>query len=439
MKAALKLIDHLRGTNVMGAYEAVLRKQTTEEKGLLEEQKTNLHTLLLTIKRHNRFYSELLEEISNQDIHADSVAVLKQLPIVDKTMINEHREQIFCPVPGRRPHRKKTGGSSGTPFHYYVDSEYVTHLWAHIYATWHRHAGYTPGLPFVTVAGNSLRAVSTSIKEKFFLPFRESLYYALQNNLFLRGDVIRADMPLDHARLGKAILIYGYPSTLSALLTVNPNFPSFCRQVRAVFTTSEQLLPQTRRFLENALGVPVFDMYGANDGGLLSCECRFHQGHHFNMHNCFVETWQNEEGHQELLLTNLISYSFPFVRYRVGDIGSISTEPCLCGLGSHRIVELKGRARDLIRLPSGGIVHGSLFNKVMFRFPVIKAYRVMQDADYTVKVYVSVESEDIFIGVTAEIQKLLLGLLPGVKVIVFQAAGLNLTNKKAKLIESHAA
>lgn len=53
----------------------------------------------------------------------------------------------------------------------------------------------------------------------------------------------------------------------------------------------------------------------------------------------------------EILLTNLSSLNFPFIRYRVGDIGSVDNTACTCGLNWPRITNLRGRTRDLIKHP----------------------------------------------------------------------------------------
>jgi len=425
----LRLIDISRGTQVGKLYPELIKTSSAEH--LAQQQQHNLIGLLSSVKRYCPFYSRLLKDCSVEDIRSFPEKVLLELPIVDKETVNKYREELVTMVPGRSRKPKRTGGSTGTPFHYFVDTEYVTVMWAHIYAAWNRYSGYQPGDPIVTVAGRSLRPVGTAGHLK------EVAYRFLQNNEFIRGDVIEPSMKFNQARLREAVLVYGYPSSLAALISANPQFAGRCQSVRAVFTTSEQLTPYFRSVIEESFKVPVFDMYGANDGGLISSECELHDGYHFNMEHCLAEEWQNELGQSELLLTNLVSYSLPFIRYRVGDMGSITCRPCACGRPGQRVVSLRGRARDLLRLPGGGVIHGSMVNKLMFEVKGLAAYRVVQQEDYSLIVRVSVGGLEDF-GQVA--QRLGLVLDKGLAGLTFRIEQMPLpaaTDEKAKLIESH--
>ena len=48
------------------------------------------------------------------------------------------------------------------------------------------------------------------------------------------------------------------------------------------------------------------------------------------------------------MLTTLTKRAMPMIRYRTGDITTLSTEPCACGRTSARIARIKGRADDML-------------------------------------------------------------------------------------------
>ena len=54
----------------------------------------------------------------------------------------------------------------------------------------------------------------------------------------------------------------------------------------------------------------------------------------------------SEEG--EIVATHLVDWHWPFLRYRTGDIGSLTFEPCRCGRTTARIRGLRGRRDDMI-------------------------------------------------------------------------------------------
>jgi phenylacetate-CoA ligase len=56
----------------------------------------------------------------------------------------------------------------------------------------------------------------------------------------------------------------------------------------------------------------------------------------------------DEGAEGELVFTTLVKEAMPFLRYRTGDIGSITRAPCRCGRTTARIRGLRGRRDDMI-------------------------------------------------------------------------------------------
>lgn len=425
-----RTIDRLRGTQVVSCYQQLLElNQSVDTLRALQQRR--LTDILLSLKNINPLYGELLEAQSEDLIRGDPYAVLNTLPPIDKAFLTENKQRLFSPAPDMAWQHKKTGGSTGEPFRYTIDLASVSEAWGFTLYCWGKYAGYTPGDPYVTIAGSSLGGSGRQ--------FKMNVYHALQNNYLIPGERVAADMQINRARLGKARLIFCYPSVLLALLDLHSDFFRG-HQLKAVFTTSEQLLPSVRESIERRMGVPVFDMYGANDGGIISCECEKHEGFHYDPINCFVEEHRTGDGQSELLLTSLNSVSTPFVRYRVGDMASIGDfGSCTCGSPFPMIRDLSGRTRDMIRLPSGQTVHGVLFNRAMYNYPEIRRYRIVQHRNYSISVQVETESFDAWVAGAQpkRLQKEMTSFLPGVDIHFEQMLPLNPSAGKFKLIESH--
>jgi len=428
MKAGIKLIDLIRGTDILGCYEKLKHLASHPEESVLI-QNSNLISLLKYLKTNNKYYQNLLERFTDEEINKYPFVVLNNLPVIDKQIINNNYNNFYIPDKKRPSQKKKTGGSTGAPFYYYVDKEHLSWFWAHIYFFWNLYGGYQPGDPFVTIAGNSLRTANRQASE--------SVYHLLQNNYFIKGDVINQDMKISTSRIKKARLLYGYPSSIQNIIKVRPDLVKAFKNLNAIFTTSEQLTPQVRKSIETAFGKPVFDMYGANDGGIQTCECTEHDGYHINMLNCHAENHWNEHGMCEILLTNLSSYTFPFIKYKVGDLGVIKREACKCGLSWPRVTELKGRTRDLIKLPSGSVIHGVYFNNIFYRYEQIDGYRIIQHEDYSLEILIHLQDESQFERVSSEIDSFINKEWPELKSKTGKLPELNPTNLKFKLIESH--
>jgi phenylacetate-CoA ligase len=50
----------------------------------------------------------------------------------------------------------------------------------------------------------------------------------------------------------------------------------------------------------------------------------------------------------EVVLTGLVNYAMPLIRYRVGDTASFATESCPCGRGMPVVAEIGGRLDDIV-------------------------------------------------------------------------------------------
>ncbi len=112
----------------------------------------------------------------------------------------------------------------------------------------------------------------------------------------------------------------------------------------------------TRRELEDALGIDAYDSYGLSEmfGPGVAFECQEKDGLHIWDDHFLVEVLDKdgesvapgERG--ELVLTSLTKEAMPLIRYRTGDITIIREDECQCGR-THTILEkVVGRADDML-------------------------------------------------------------------------------------------
>jgi phenylacetate-CoA ligase len=112
-----------------------------------------------------------------------------------------------------------------------------------------------------------------------------------------------------------------------------------------------------RKQLEDRLHIVATDSYGLTEvmGPGVAGECHLHQGLHINEDHFIVEvvdpkTLEPVQAGQdgELVFTTITKEGFPLIRYRTGDITSVSDEPCPCGRTFVRMARVTGRTDDLI-------------------------------------------------------------------------------------------
>jgi phenylacetate-CoA ligase len=114
-----------------------------------------------------------------------------------------------------------------------------------------------------------------------------------------------------------------------------------------------------RAQIESALpGLRAVNFYGLSEmcGPGVATEClEARDGLHVQEDHFLVEVVDPESGaalaegeEGELVFTTLAKEAMPFLRYRTGDLGSLTLEPCRCGRTTARIRGLRGRRDDMI-------------------------------------------------------------------------------------------
>ena len=110
---------------------------------------------------------------------------------------------------------------------------------------------------------------------------------------------------------------------------------------RLVFTIGKPLDQGRRDIIESVLHTKVFDYYGTTELGCVAWECSERRGYHVSSDTVVLEVI-NEKGDVarsgesgKVICTGLLSYTMPFIRYDLGDVGVTSDEPCPCGRVCH--------------------------------------------------------------------------------------------------------
>jgi len=101
-----------------------------------------------------------------------------------------------------------------------------------------------------------------------------------------------------------------------------------------------------RRGLERELGLTALNVYGLSEivGPGVSAECpEARDGLHVQEDHFLVE-----EIDGELVITTLTKEALPLLRYRTGDIASLTTERCPCGRTLARMSAVRGRRDDML-------------------------------------------------------------------------------------------
>jgi phenylacetate-CoA ligase len=127
--------------------------------------------------------------------------------------------------------------------------------------------------------------------------------------------------------------------------------------LRRAFVGAEPYTEETRRKIEQALGVDVFNSYGLSEmnGPGVAFECEHKQGMHLWEDQYLLEIIDPRTGEPlpegecgELVLTTLCREAMPLLRYRTRDLTAIVPERCACGRTHRRLQRIRGRSDDML-------------------------------------------------------------------------------------------
>jgi phenylacetate-CoA ligase len=187
--------------------------------------------------------------------------------------------------------------------------------------------------------------------------------------------------------------------------------------LRRGYIGAEPYTEQTRRKIEQAFGIEVYNSYGLSEmnGPGVAFECAARHGMHLWEDHFLMEIIDPATGEPvpdgqpgELVLTTLCREAMPLLRYRTRDITALIPEPCPCGRTHRRIQRITGRADDML-IVRGVNIYPQQIESVLMSLPELgRNYLIVLEGldEMTVKVELSAAAFDGRVERLAELQQL---------------------------------
>ncbi len=156
--------------------------------------------------------------------------------------------------------------------------------------------------------------------------------------------------------------------------------------LRKALVGSEPHTEETRRKIEQALGVDAYNSYGLSEmnGPGVAFECELKKGMHLWEDHYLMEVVDPQTGEPlpdgqrgELVLTTLCREAMPILRYRTRDITSIIPAACPCGRTHRRINRITGRSDDML-IVRGVNIYPQQIEQVLMSLPQVGRNYVIQ-------------------------------------------------------------
>jgi phenylacetate-CoA ligase len=129
----------------------------------------------------------------------------------------------------------------------------------------------------------------------------------------------------------------------------------------------------------DGFGAPFADAYGTSELGPVAASCGRGPGMHVFEDQFIVEAHRGggpagpgRVG--RLVVTDLINAAMPLIRYDVGDVGRLHTDPCPCGRTTARL-EVLGRVQEVLESPAGVLTAADVAD-AFFADPAVANFRL---------------------------------------------------------------
>lgn len=354
---------------------------------LRAEQRERLDRIVRHAREHVPYYRGLPPPSQKYDPDEAIAATLATIPPLDKARYRERwREFLATNVPPHRRVRISTSGTTGTALRLFATPERIAESFA---AVWRQRRAF----------GANTSDPNLTFNGRMIVPFRQQRPPFWRRNAWA-GQTLFSVYHMSPANMDAYVqavhdtparYVQGYPSALHlvarAMLAQRRPLPP--GRLVAVFTSSESLLEFQRDVIAEAFGAPVRDHYACSELAVSMGACA-HDRLHVDMEYGIVEVEPLEETAEwvrgPLLVTGLGNEALPFLRYRIGDVGTRAKTPCPCGRPGDTFLAIEGRVEDYVTTPDGRLI-GRLDHVFKQQTSVAEA-QIVQDRPDRIRVFV---------------------------------------------------
>jgi len=377
-KVVFPLHEKLKSHHSVAIRQSLERSQwlTTDE--IITQRDKRLALFMGKAYRDVPYVRELFSQLNLQPNDINTAEDLVKLPFFTKETIKNNFEQLISINAGPLA-IGNTGGSSGTPLTFMLGKDRVSHdvaqkwratRWWDVDIGDHEIVAW--GSPIEIGSQDRVRRIRDGLFRSFLIPAFDLTKQTLDG--FIKKIQSR------HPKM-----LFGYPSVY-AMIAKQAEAEGICLSnlgIKVVFVTSERLYDHQREVIERVFGCQVANGYGGRDAGFIAHQCP-NGGMHLSAEDIVVEII-DDDGHVlpngqsgEIVVTHLASGEFPFIRYRTGDIATISTSSCACGRGLPMLEAIDGRSTDFVVAQDGTKMHGLALIYILRELESVSEFKIVQ-------------------------------------------------------------
>lgn len=364
-RAVYALGARVRNPSIWGELKRLKASEFLGRQELLDLQLRRARSFLTFAGAHSPFLRARFDAAGLEPAKLATLDELQRLPPISKSELVAHGAEVHTRYAFSSLITAETSGTSGDALEFKKNEEWDSAVRAHLMRAydwygvkvWER-SGYLWGYDIAPGQARRIRVLD-GLQNRFRI-------FSYEEEALVRFA----------RKLSKARFLAGYSSMIYEVAKRIVDLGIPMDGIQMVKGTSEMILDAYQPVSERAFGKRIVSEYGAAEAGLIAFECPA-GSMHINVEDVIVETDENGE----ILVTNLLSHSFPVVRYRLGDVVDLSDDACPCGRAHPILRSVVGRR--------GGTLYGHcseypaftfyyVFKNLALRHSILMNYRVVQ-------------------------------------------------------------
>ncbi len=361
-----------------------------------------LKRLLCYAYRNIRFYRNRMNDAGFSPFEFNDMEEFQKLPVLTKEEYKSYVEKEVSVNPEKYDgwYKESTSGSTGTPMQVY-------RTWrerSYSIAKWIRAIqlnGYS--FTFKTCYGGYLRKNNPD-------SWIQALGIGRRKSISFMGPL---DVMIEEYKEAEPDFFYANKTHIFLMAREIMRQNIQIKQPSLYAVASETLDENSRAVIQRVFGTSnMFEVYGAIElGGNLAFQMKGRDGLYFSHDTDILEldnngTMNNREGFS--IVTDLHIWSFPLIRYRLGDWLEMEKE----NDDFFSIIKrIRGREEDLIYLPNGKKLPYLHFSVIMRDYPHVQQFRIIQEDIKSIKIQLVLQDRREITDIQKTLTKKLSSLL----------------------------
>ncbi|MGR5187693.1 hypothetical protein ACPV3S_19935 [Photobacterium damselae] len=310
-----QIMDHIpyyyRNSKYRSCYDYLVN---SENESIYSLEKLN--NILNHCYKNIPYYGKLFE-IEQIDPKLKCLDDLKKIPILTKELISKNSDDLLYKN-GKCKVKKCTGGTTGLPMTFWTDRNDAIRENAFVHYHWSKFGFDNKKSNRVAI----LRGV---------IPRNGHYYEKNHNNLILSTFMLSENtisFYIEQLNNFDPEFLHVYPSSLDLFTSLlnHSHINLKLKNLKAIFTSSENLNNYQKRMFEKVFNVPVSDLYGHSEHCVFAIKNGNNDIYEIEHRYGFVELLKDNESIinnsdlvGDIVSTSYHNYIMPLIRYKTGD------------------------------------------------------------------------------------------------------------------------